>query len=200
MMTQKIAAITNALRRCAVLGLGLAIIACGDGSHAENGNDTSSASDGPCALLELKEVKQALPGAARSERDTSLDKYEIGSCLWYGAKAQPLLLLQIWNGEGSTAESELRSRLLGVTDPLRAIGGVAIQMDAVDGVGDAASVAVERADEERGILADAAFLVVQRGDKMVLIEAQSLASGDRAAAVEALRKLGQAAANRIAGT
>jgi hypothetical protein len=199
MRARLISANGRPIRAGVMLGFCVAIVACGNGSHAEPESVEHLASDGPCALLELKEVKQALPGASRSERDTSLDKYEINSCLWYGSKAQPLLLLQIWNGEGSTAESELRSRLLGLTDPLRVIGGLSIQMDALHGVGDAASVAVERADEKRGVLTDAAFLVVQRGDRMVLIEARSLAAGDRAAAVDALRKLGMAAASRMAG-
>jgi hypothetical protein len=181
-----------------LLGVILALVGCGDGSQADSG--TSSATDGPCALLDLAEVKRALPDAARAERDTSLDKYDIATCMWHGSKSSRLLMLQTWDGQGSTAEAELQSRLLGFRDPMRVVAGEKFQTEMLDGVGNAASVAVERADAQRGILANFALLVVRQGDRMILIEAQGLAVGDRAAAVAVLESLGRSAAGRVAGT
>jgi hypothetical protein len=148
----------------------------------------------------LAEVKRALPDAARAERDTSLDKYDIATCMWHGSKSSRLLMLQTWDGQGSTAEAELQSRLLGFRDPMRVVAGEKFQTEMLDGVGNAASVAVERADAQRGILANFALLVVRQGDRMILIEAQGLAGGDRAAAVAVLESLGRSAAGRVAGT
>lgn len=182
-----------------LLAFCLAIVGCGNGSQAGAGTGENTVSDGPCALLELAEIKRALPSVVRAERDTSLDKYDISTCIWHGSNASRLLMLQVWNGEGSTAEGELQSRLLGVRDPLRVAAGEKIRTETLSGVGDAASVAVERADAQRGFLSDFAFVVVQRGDRMILIEAQDLASGDRAVAIEALQRLGKAAAGRIVG-
>jgi hypothetical protein len=56
---------------------------------------------------------------------------------------------------------------------------------------------VERTDQAKGLLGNVAFLVAQRGTRLLFISSADLAGRDRAAALKALEALGRAAVNRL---
>ena len=59
---------------------------------------------------------------------------------------------------------------------------------------------VERADDRQGILWNAAYLVSQRGERMIMLISTELAIRGRPAALKAWEELGRAAAKRLKGS
>jgi len=153
------------------------------------------AGDDPCRLLTDAEVRAVFPGAKAGVRETSREKYGIRACVW--ATPGSSFALQRWTAKPGTVDTEIRGLALGFIDPLNAAANTSVRYDTVPGLGDQAKALVEVQDEKRGILADAAILITQRGDQLIELQSQALARGDRAAALQALTTLGRAAAARL---
>ena len=152
--------------------------------------------DDPCKLLTDAEVRKAFPGTASGKREHGLDEHGIMTCLW-DTPSDRFVVQTFKSGSGSV-EEELRSRLLGSVDPSMPGAADRVRYETIAGVGDQAMLVVEKADPQRGILADTAVLVTQRaGRKAVLFSGHSLTSGDRAAALKTLETLGRSVAKRL---
>jgi hypothetical protein len=150
----------------------------------------------PCALLTDLEVRKAFPGAAAGKREHGLDVHGIRTCLWDTPTDR--FVVQTFEAKSGSVEDELRSRMLGSVDPLMAGAADHVRYETIAGVGDQTMLVVEKADPQRGILADTAVLVTQRdGRRAVLFTGSSLAGGDRASALVALETLGRSAAERL---
>lgn len=153
------------------------------------------AGDDPCRLLSDAEVRGIFPGAKTGVRETTREQYGIRACVW--ATQSGNFALQRWTAKAGSVDNEIRGLALGFVDPVNPAARAAVRYDNVPGVGDQAMALVETRDDKRGILADAAILITQRGDQLIELQSQDLARGDRAAAVQALTTLGRAAAARL---
>jgi hypothetical protein len=152
--------------------------------------------DDPCALLIDDEVNAVFPGAASGKRNHSLDGHGILTCTWETPTDR--FVVQVFDSKSGSVEDELRSRMSGSIDPTMAGGASEVRYQPISGIGDEAMLVLEKADLQRGILADTAVLVTQRGDRRaVLFTGSSLAGGDRASALQALEMLGKQLAERL---
>ncbi len=200
----------NSFTRCTVLTVLLGsctLIGCsqnnsgsaGAGSSpatSEQARDTGSAAVDPCGLLTNAEVRDVFKGAAAGERDRSVDKYGILSCVWDIPSDR--LIVQTFAAKPGAVADELRSRVQGSIDPMLIGAADRIRYQSIAGIGDQAMMVVEKANPELGILADMALLATQRGDRMaILFTGTSLVSGDRDSALKALETLGSDIAQRL---
>lgn len=198
------------LIRCILLPAlfgGCSLIGCTPGDSAPTGTtptdnsdaqaaDAASAADDPCHLLTDAEVRQVFSGVASGKRDHNVDKYGILSCVWETPNDR--FIVQAFAAKPGAVADELRSRVQGSIDPMRAGAIDHIRFQSITGVGDQAMMVVERANPELGIHADMALLATQRGDRIaVLFTGTSLASGDRASALRALETLGSGIARPL---
>jgi hypothetical protein len=150
----------------------------------------------PCALLIDDEVNKVFPGAAPGKRNRSLDGHGILTCTWDTPTDR--FVVQVFDAKSGSVEDELRSRISGSIDPTMARAVSEVRYETISGVGDEAMLALEKADSKRGILADTAVLVTQRGKRRaVLFTGSSLAASDRASALKALETLGKQLAARL---
>jgi hypothetical protein len=170
--------------------------ACGGGSPGDAMAADTPVGDGPCALLRLAEVQRVLPDTRMAERDRTLDKYDIASCVWKGDKGLRELTVQRWEGEDS-AETELRGLVEGIVDPVKPGVAASIRYETLKSLGDDALAVVERADANRGVLTYAAILVVKRGNHVLTMFSSDLAMLERPEALKALETLGRAAVARL---
>lgn len=163
---------------------------------AESPAETPTPTDDPCGLLTDAEVRKAFPGATAGKREHGLDEHGIQTCLWDTPTDR--FVVQTFEAKSGSVEDELRSRMLGSVDPLMAGAADQVRYETIDGIGDQTMLVIEKADPQRGILADTAVLVTQRrGRKAVLFTGGSLAGGDRASALEVLETLGRSTAKRL---
>ncbi len=152
--------------------------------------------DDPCSLLTDAEVRKAFPGAAAGKREHGLDEHGIRTCLWDTPTDR--FVVQTFAAKSGSVEDELRGRMLGSLDPLMVGAADQVRYETIEGIGDQTMLVVEKADPQRGILADTAVLVTQhRGRKAVLFTGSSLAGGDRASALEVLETLGRSTTERL---
>ena len=149
----------------------------------------------PCGLLTDAEVRKVFPDAERGRLDRRLEAHGIVSCLWDHPGGQ--FIAQFFKGEPAAVEDEIRSRASGFVDPVKPGARANVRYETLAGVGDRAVAAIERADNQTGILSDFALLVVRRGNRQVAFQSTQLAARERAAALEALEGLGRAAAKRM---
>jgi hypothetical protein len=175
-------------------GLWLAGCSRQDAAAAQTSATAASSTDDPCTLVIDGEVSKALKDDASSKRDHSLDKYNIATCVWDTSENR--LMVQLFKAKGSV-EGELRSRMSGNLDPMKPGAGDNVRYQKVAGAGEDTMLAVEKADEQKGILADTAVLVSLHGDRMAVLFTSALVGGERAATIEALEKLGRSAAPRL---
>ena len=152
--------------------------------------------DDPCSLLTDAEVREAFPGASSGKRQHDLDEHGIRTCLWDTPTDR--FVVQTFLAKSGSVEDELRSRMMGSIDPLMAGAADQVRYETIAGVGDQTMLVVEKADPQRGILADTAVLVTQHANrKAVLFTGHSLAGGDRASAIRTLEALGRNVAKRL---
>lgn len=150
-----------------------------------------------CKLLTDAEVRGVFPDAKAGERERSREQYGISGCIWKNTKGTVIFGIDQYKAKPGSVDNELRGMMTGVLDPLKPSAKGAVRYETLKDVGDQAMAAVERADEKRGILGDTAFLVTQRGDRVIFLGSVELARRDRAAALKALEELGRAAAKRV---
>lgn len=148
----------------------------------------------PCKLLTDAELSSVFQDIKPAKRDTSTDKYGIASCEWKHGGGR--FVAQLMKGE-DTIESELRTRAMGIIDPLKSSRSNPVRYVTVKGVGDAALAFVEPRDEKRGVLNGLAVLIAQRGDKQVVLFSGDLPLRERNAALKVLEDLGRAAVKRL---
>jgi hypothetical protein len=161
---------------------------------AKSESSVNTSAGDPCALVSKSEVREAFPGAESGQRDHSMDQYGMASCTWELPTSK--LAVQTFKST-QTAGEELRGRMLGFLDPLRAGLREKIQYDTITGLGDDAVVMAVKADAAEGILADSAMLGIRRGDRMAVLFTSTLIDGDAAATKKALQALGRSAAARL---
>jgi hypothetical protein len=162
---------------------------------ASSDSDSAVAEPGdPCGLVTDSEVRKLYEGAKAGTRDHSLDKYGIAMC----TRDTPtnVFVAQLYKSEG-TPDEEVRTRALGVIDPVRQGAGSHFRYEAVAGIGDAATVLAEAGDPASGIYNDIALIAVSKGDQTVVLFSRTLIDGDREATVKALEALGRSAAARL---
>jgi len=150
----------------------------------------------PCTLLTDAEARRFFPKAKAGERERTREKYGITACLWDHPADRLGLQLTLGAKPGSSRE-EAEGISIGFIDPLKPGARPDIRYEKIDGVGSEAVAVVEKADEKRGILSDAAYLYTQRGDVQLMVMAVDLARGDRGAALKTLQEIGRAAAGRL---
>jgi hypothetical protein len=176
----------------------LASCAPGDtASDAASGTAAVMAPTGdPCALLIDDEVSKAFPGAASGQRNHSLDDHGILTCSWETPTDR--FVVQVFEAKSGSVADEVRGRMSGSIDPTMAGANGRVRYEAIGGIGDDAMLVLEKADPKRGILADTAVLVTQRGDRRaVLFTGSSLAGADRASARATFETLGRHVAGRL---
>ena len=156
---------------------------------------TALSADDPCRLLTTADVQAVFPGAEPGMRDRAREKYGIRTCTW--KTTDGLFALQLWTADPGTLGDEIRGMSSGVLDPTIASSHESLRFEKIAGVADAAEAYVEKRDEKRGILADVATLMAQRGDQILELQSTDLAKGDRDAALQALAKLGKTAAAKM---
>jgi hypothetical protein len=185
----------------ATLACGLWLTACSEndanaaaGAKATSTPEVVGTPGDPCAILTNSEVRKAFADAKAGKRDHSLDKYEIATCGW--DTPTNIVVAQLFKAEGS-AEDEVRSRALGVIDPLKQHAGDKFRYEKVAGAGDESTVIAESGDQANGIFNDIAVIAVRKGEQMVVIFNHSLIDGDRDATLKALTALGKSAAARL---
>jgi hypothetical protein len=150
----------------------------------------------PCKLLSDAEARQYFPKAKAGERERTREKYGITACIWDHPTGKLVLQLTLGAKPGSSRE-EAEGIAIGFTDPFNQAARKQIRFETVEGVGSEAVAVVEKADDKRGILSDAAYLYTQRGDVQLMVMAPDLARGDRAAALKTMREIGRVAAGRL---
>lgn len=150
----------------------------------------------PCSLLTGAEVRQYFPKAKAPVRERDREKYGITACIWDHPAGRLVLQLTL-GAEPGSSNDEAQGLVLGFVDPLKPGVREQVRIEKIDGVGSEAAAVVEKADEKRGILSDAAYLYTQRGDVQLLVAAVDLARGDRSAALNTLREIGRIAAGRL---
>lgn len=147
-----------------------------------------------CKVLSDGEVRKVFPDAKGAVANHSTDEYGISSCEWSISGGR--FAAQILKRSG-TVQEELQSRADGLIDPFNPAAKRGVRYETLKNVGDGAMAVVEREDAKRGILSSAAIVVVQRGEKELILMSTELAGRDRAAALKALEDLGRAAAKRM---
>lgn len=147
-----------------------------------------------CKLLTDAEVRRVFPDAKAAKRDTKLDQYGIGSCIWEHPGGRFAIQLTKKSGK---IDDEIRGAASGNVDPLNRKARDAIRYVTVSDAGDAARAMVEPTDEKRGVIQGVAMLIAQRGDKQITLYSDQLPQRERDAALKALEELGRAAAKRI---
>jgi hypothetical protein len=150
----------------------------------------------PCSLLNTAELQQAFPGSSPGRNDHKLESRGILRCEWDHAL---ILVLNADEGLEESPAEEASTWMQGFLDPLRfETVKRNVRFEPVTGVGDQAVAVVERQDQAKGVLRDAAVLVVRRGKRQVTIMAPTLARRERADALRVLGELGKAIARRLA--
>ena len=150
----------------------------------------------PCTILPLAEVQKVFPGARAGERSRRLEEYGTTECGWKGPNGQVVIGVQE-SYTGGDVKSEVRGMAQGFTDPLKPQSLRNVRIETFPSLGSEAAAVVETADPKRGILGDAAMLIVIRGRHAVMLGSAELPRRDRAAALKALEDLGRVAAKRL---
>lgn len=156
------------------------------------------AAGGACGLLTEREVRAAIPEARVAKPIATPDSDALTDCEWLdGNRKLSLLVVRRWKSDGSSASDELKGLGIGLVDPLRSGAEAALRVESRAGIGDQAALLVERADEKRGILSNAAMLIAKKNGDVIFLGTPELASGERQAALERLATLGQRAVARL---
>jgi hypothetical protein len=176
----------------------LAIAACLTFANGWHQNDAHAAGgltpSDPCRLLTTAEVGAVFAGAKAGVPERTREKYGITACEWHTSNG--LFVLQLWTGEQDSTEDEIRGLVTGIVDPLKPAAKQSVRYERAD-VGAPAMIVVERQNVQTGILNDAALLVTQKGEQVVVLHASDLARRDRAVAIRALSSLGQRVVSRL---
>ncbi|MEO7007911.1 MAG: hypothetical protein ABI156_02075, partial [Caldimonas sp.] len=151
--------------------------------------------DGLCRLLADAEVRRVFPEAKAGVPERTREQYGIRACVWDMPHGP--FVLQQWDAKGGTADNEIRGLATGMLDPVNPKARNAVRFETVAGVGEQAMAMVERKDDARGILTDAAILVSRSGGHFLELHSVDLARGERAVALQALGNLGRAAVGRL---
>jgi len=150
--------------------------------------------DDPCSLVTDSEVSRSFADSAGGKRDHNLDKYEIASCSW--DSPSNTFVVQIFKAAG-TAQEEVRSRMDGFLDPMKAGAADQVHYESLTGLGDEATLAIVKADAAKGVLSDGNAIAIRHGERMAVLGSRSLIDGDAAATLKALKALGASAAARL---
>lgn len=148
----------------------------------------------PCALLTDAEVRKVLPEVGAGKVDRKLAKHGILYCLWEGKGEH--FYVRADQDPGSVRE-EVEALALGFVDPLQPSAGKNVRYEVKNGIGNEALAVVERADPSRGIIGHAAYLGVQKGQRVMILASNTLAQRDRATALKILEELAKVAAARL---
>jgi hypothetical protein len=150
----------------------------------------------PCALLSAADVQQAFPGSKPGRLDRALEKRGILRCEWLLPIGR-MVLISGADDESDTPIDEAKTMMMAFVDPLRADAERNVRIEKLPGVGDEAVAVVEREDKAKGITQNGALLVVRRGQRQIVVIANTLVRPDRAEALEVLSGLGKAIAKRL---
>jgi hypothetical protein len=151
----------------------------------------------PCSLLNNDEVRQSFPRAGAAERNRRVEKDGATGCQWRNDKGIVLLQLILYEGPPQSVRRESQGFGHAMMDPGRVEAPDAIRYESIGSLGDEAVAVVEQTDQAKGLLGNLAFLVAQRGTRLLFISSADLARRDRAAALKVLEALGRAAVNRL---
>ena len=149
----------------------------------------------PCKLLTDAEVRKVFPKASTAKPERTREKYGIAACLWEHPAGR--FAVQLMHADPKSTVEEARGLAIGFVDPLKPGAARNLRFEKIADVGEEAVAVVEQQDEKKGILADAAYLITQRGDRQIMILAMDLARADRAVALRTLADFGRAAAGRL---
>lgn len=187
------------------LACSLALIGCSEGVAPAPAVDPAPASAAnmppplssvdPCQLLKEPEVGRVFSGAGPGQRDLADDPYGVLTCVWKSGDLS--VKVQVFDAPPGSAESELRSLSFGLVDPKSPAAGTAVRIEPFAGIGDGSAGMVETIDAARGIRAAAAVAATQRGSRLAIVTAPSLAGRERADALKDLQDLVRDVANRL---
>ena len=183
------------LAACSERGPEAAAPASAPAAPAANTSSPAVAADGPCRLLTDAEVRVVFPDAHAGKRDRSREQYGIRTCVWDGDRSR--FAVEVWSAKPGSVENEIRGLASGFIDPVKPGAVNNVRFEPIAGVGDQAFAVLETRDAARGILGDAAVLVTQRGDQVVVLQSNDLARRERGAALKALAALGRSAVGRL---
>lgn len=150
-----------------------------------------------CTLLHDDEVRRVFSDARTGERNRRVEKDGAIGCQWRNGKGLVVLHLVLYEGGPHSVEREARGFGTVATDSSKAGAREAIRYESLPSIGDQAVAVVEAGDHTKGVLGNTAFLVAQRGPRLILINAAELAEWDRATALKVLEGLGRAVMNRL---
>ena len=152
--------------------------------------------------MPLADVKKAFPESKPRVRSTRIEKYGITECIWKDGGGIDVLMLQE-SYESFAAMEEAKSNASGLVDPtkLAAMRNVRFEFLNSVGLGNGAVAFVEAPNAKRGIVRELSelvlVLVLQRGQRMLVMASLSLYKRVRAAALKTLEALGTIAAKRL---
>lgn len=171
-----------------VLAVALVAAACSESGTPLQSAIAAPAASGPakdpCQLLTDAEVREIFPEATAGTLDRKLETHGVLSCFW-----------DYPEGRLTAGLSELSEAFsIPIDTEIQGWSDSKVRIDKIEGVGDQARAAVERAD---GTPAEHAILIVRRGDRQAVLVSPDLARRDRAVALEALKELGRSLAPRL---
>lgn len=188
---------------CLCLGSAALLLACSPGGKTAASDQAPAAPSaqtavaaGPCRLLTDAEVRSVFPGAQAGKPERTREQYGIQACVWDTPSGS--FALQRWTADpGESADKELRGLATGILDPLKSTARTAVRFEVLAGIGEQATALVERKDDTRGVLSDAAILVAKKGNWFLELQSVDLARAERTVALQALGKLGRLATERL---
>lgn len=150
-----------------------------------------------CSLLRDDDVRRAFPEAKPGERNQRVEKDGASGCQWRNGKGLVILHLVVYDGAPHSVDREARGFGQVAIDSSKAGAREALRYEALSSVGEQAIAVVEPGDQLRGVLGNVAFLVMQRGSRLILINAPELAERERAAALKIFEGFGRVVMARL---
>ena len=152
----------------------------------------------PCAVVPLSDVQKAFPGAKAGVRSKRLENDGITECTWKDGGGRDVLIVQESYGTDAVM-AEAKTNASGLIDPTKPADMRNVRFEVLTslGLGNQAVAFVEAPDAKRGIERGLSVLVLQRGQRMLVLASLSLHERDRAAALKTMEAWGQIAAKRL---
>lgn len=176
----------------------LALIVAGHMGDAIAQTSTKVPGGDPCTVVPMADVKKAFPGAKPGVRSKRLEKDGITECTWKDGGGRDVLFIQESYGTDA-AMGEAKTNASGLIDPTKPADMRNVRFEVLTslGLGNQAVAFVEAPDAKRGIERGLSVLVLQRGQRMLVLASLSLHERDRAAALKTMEAWGQIAAKRL---
>jgi len=151
----------------------------------------------PCTIVPLDAVQKAFPGAQAGVRRPEVEKYGLTQCFWSRGKGDVLFGVAESYTTDATVMDDAQVEASGYLDRSMPAARRGARFEPIAGLGVDAVAFIETKDPKRGIVADAAFVVLRKGQRTVTLAIPSPQGIDRAATLKLFETLGRIAAKRL---